>query len=136
MTSRNQNRPPQNHSNVSHLSNSYFYFIDCWFDQWIERMWLISYDFWIKVGSEEIERQRVSSRAKARAPLTAMVNNATASSVEGTDSTAIEFTKDDIEALLNEKMKKGTPFDNKVSLILLIFFRAHLDWLIWICLLS
>jgi len=69
----------------------------------------------------------VSGRAKARVPLTAMVNNATASNVEGTDSTAIEFTKDDIEALLNEKMKKGTAFDNKVSLILLKFSRARLD---------
>ncbi|XP_024636850.1 kinesin-like protein KIN-14D isoform X2 [Medicago truncatula] len=80
MASRNQNRPPQNHSNV---------------------------------GSEDIERQRVSGRAKARAPLTAMVNNATAGNIEGIDSSMIEFTKDDIEALLNEKMKKGTPFDNK-----------------------
>lgn len=113
----------------------YFYFKDCWFNQWIERMWLFSYDFWKKVGSEDIERQRVSGRAKARAPLTAMVNNATAGNIEGIDSSMIEFTKDDIEALLNEKMKKGTPFDNKVSLILLNFSRARLDWLIWICLL-
>ncbi|XP_045826070.1 kinesin-like protein KIN-14C isoform X1 [Trifolium pratense] len=59
-----------------------------------------------KIGAEEMERQGVVGRA--RAPLSAVVNNA-----EGTDSNTIEFTKEDIEALLIEKMKKGIPYDNK-----------------------
>lgn len=55
---------------------------------------------------------------RARAPLSAMVNNTTSDS-DGTDLNNIEFTKEDIESLLNEKMKKGNPYNNKVSLILL-----------------
>jgi hypothetical protein len=66
-----------------------------------------------------MERQGVVGRA--RAPLSAVANNA-----EGTDSNTIGFTKEDIEALLIEKMKKGNPYDNKVSLILLNFLIIYL----------
>ncbi|KAL5054430.1 hypothetical protein RYX36_035112 [Vicia faba] len=58
-----------------------------------------------KTGSaEEVEAEKMG---RARAPLTAVVNNASTSNTEGTESNTIEFTKEDIEALLNEKMKKG-----------------------------
>lgn len=39
-------------------------------------------------------------------------------STEGSECSTAEFTKEDVEALLNEKMKKGNPYDNKVSIIL------------------
>ncbi|KAI5386310.1 kinesin-like protein KIN-14D isoform X1 [Lathyrus oleraceus] len=57
-----------------------------------------------KDSAEEIEADKMG---RTRAPLTAVVNNASTSNTDGTESNTIEFTKEDIEALLNEKMKRG-----------------------------
>lgn len=37
--------------------------------------------------------------------------------VEASECSTFEFTKEYVDGLLNEKMKKGNPYDNKVSLI-------------------
>ncbi|XP_004504898.1 kinesin-like protein KIN-14C isoform X2 [Cicer arietinum] len=96
MSSRNQNRPPHSNSNkkvgaeevVKDKRSS------------------------IEIEAEKLEKQGVAGRA--RAPLSAMVNNTTSDS-DGTDLNNIEFTKEDIESLLNEKMKKGNPYNNKIK---------------------
>lgn len=68
-----------------------------------------------------MERQGTAGRG--RLPLATMNKGPDAGaandvgSAEGSECSTVEFTKEDVEALLNEKMKKGTPFDNKVSLI-------------------
>ncbi|GAU46930.1 hypothetical protein TSUD_85300 [Trifolium subterraneum] len=90
MASRNQNKPPHNHSNKKIGAEEF----------------ATNRRLSIDVEAEKMERQGVSGRA--RAPLSTVVNNA-----EGTDSNTVEFTKEDIEALLIEKMKKGNPYDNK-----------------------
>ncbi|KAK7302157.1 hypothetical protein RJT34_13038 [Clitoria ternatea] len=91
MASRNQNRPPRSPSNR-------------------------------KVGAEENpldKRRRIGAErttGRGRAPFGAL-NNKTESNdvgrVEGSECSTVEFTKEEVEALLNEKMKKGAPFDNK-----------------------
>ncbi|XP_061336433.1 kinesin-like protein KIN-14C [Gastrolobium bilobum] len=85
MASRNQNRPPRSSSNK-------------------------------KVGAEEVlsDRGRRIGAGSARAPLSSVNNqsdDAVASDVA--ECSTVEFTKEDVETLLNEKMKKGNPYDNK-----------------------
>ncbi|KAK2437027.1 kinesin protein KIN-14N [Trifolium repens] len=91
MASRNQNKPPHSHSNNRKVDAEEF---------------ATNRRLSIDIEAEKMERQGVVGRA--RAPLSAVANNA-----EGTDSNTIGFTKEDIEALLIEKMKKGNPYDNK-----------------------
>ena len=81
-----------------------------------------------KGGAEEVpsvadKRRRIGTAGRARAPFGALNNKGEANaaneaaSAEGSECSTVEFTKEEVEALLNEKMKKGNPFDNKVTLI-------------------
>ncbi|KAJ1380052.1 P-loop containing nucleoside triphosphate hydrolase [Sesbania bispinosa] len=64
-----------------------------------------------RVGAEKMERQGVAGRT--RTPFSVVNNSNAATDAEGTECSTVEFTKEDVEALLNEKMKKGNPYDNK-----------------------
>ncbi|XP_027338935.1 kinesin-like protein KIN-14C [Abrus precatorius] len=93
MASRNQNRPPRSPSNKKGGAEE------------------LPSDKRRRIGAEKMERQ-----GRTRAPFGALSNKAEANEVagaEGSDFATVEFTKEDVEALLNEKMKKGNPFDNK-----------------------
>lgn len=71
-----------------------------------------------------MERQGVAGRA--RAPFS-VVNTASAvSEGDGVECSTVEFTKEDVDALLNEKMKKGNPYDNKVSFLLVYLIKYYL----------
>ncbi|RDY05311.1 Kinesin-like protein KIN-14C, partial [Mucuna pruriens] len=63
-----------------------------------------------RIGSEKMERP-----ARGRAPLVALTNNDVANA-EGSECSTVDFTKEDVEALLNEKTKKEIRFDNKKKL--------------------
>ncbi|KAI4296520.1 hypothetical protein L6164_036470 [Bauhinia variegata] len=71
-----------------------------------------------RIGAERMERQGTAGGGR---PPFAAVNNRpdanTASndvvSTEGSERSIVEFTKEDVDALLNEKMKKGNTFDSK-----------------------
>ncbi|KAE9597118.1 hypothetical protein Lal_00007325 [Lupinus albus] len=71
-----------------------------------------------RIGAEKME-QRGGAVGKVRAPLSSVKvrsdTNAGSEigSNEGMECSVVEFTKEDVEALLNEKRKKGDPFDNK-----------------------
>lgn len=72
-----------------------------------------------RIGFEKTDRQ-----GRARAPFGAVNNKTEANDVgsaEGSECSTIDFTKEEVEALLNERMKKGTPYDNKVWLVLNFF---------------
>ncbi|OIW10490.1 hypothetical protein TanjilG_00428 [Lupinus angustifolius] len=97
MASRNQNKPPHNKKGGATEE-------------------LLS-DKHRRIGPEKMERQLTNGRS--RAPLSSMKirsdSNAVSdvASTEGPECSVVEFTKDDVDALLNEKRKKGDPFDNK-----------------------
>ncbi|XP_057433023.1 kinesin-like protein KIN-14C [Lotus japonicus] len=95
MASRNQNRPPRSPSNKKGGGAEEL--------QSDKRRRII--------GTDKMERQ-----GRGRAPFGAVNNKAEASdagSVEGSECSTVDFTKEEVEALLNEKMKKGNPFDSK-----------------------
>ena len=83
----------------------------------------LTFDKRRRIGAEKMERQGATG-GRARAPFSAVNNrsdaNAAASDASGgaeaPECGTLEFTKEDVEALLNEKMKKGNPYDNKVFL--------------------
>lgn len=63
-------------------------------------------------------RQPFSSvNSRQDAPATA----ADANSVEGSESATVEFTKEEVEALLNEKLK-ASKFDHKVYILFSYLF--------------
>ncbi|XP_054796454.1 kinesin-like protein KIN-14C isoform X2 [Prosopis cineraria] len=93
MASRNQKRPPRSPPNTIPLARRR------------------------QVGAEWVGRQGTTGRS--RQPL-ALVNKGPGvnkaddvASAEGSECGFVEFTKEDVEALLTEKMKTGNPFDNK-----------------------
>ncbi|KAL1365005.1 kinesin-like protein KIN-14C isoform X2 [Arachis hypogaea] len=97
MASRNQNRPPRS---PSHKVGSEELFSD-------KRR---------RIGADKMERQGATG-GRIRTPFSS-VNNRTdtaseAGSAEPSECDTVEFTKEDVAALLNEKMKKGNPYDNK-----------------------
>jgi len=76
-------------------------------------------------GAEENKRRRIGGermvvQGRGRAPLGSLNNKsdandgAGAGAAEGSEPSIIEFTKEEVEALLTEKMKKGNPLDTKV----------------------
>ncbi|CAL0312004.1 unnamed protein product [Lupinus luteus] len=97
MASRNQNKPPHNKKGGATEE-------------------LVS-DKHRRIGPEKMERQGANGRS--RTPLSSMKirsdSNAMSDggSTEGSECSVVEFTKDDVDVLLNEKRKKGDPFDNK-----------------------
>ncbi|KAI4299239.1 hypothetical protein L6164_032716 [Bauhinia variegata] len=100
MASRNQNRPPRSPSNKKGAAEE-----------------VVMSDKRRRIGAERVERQGATGRGR---PPFAAVNNRpdvnTANEVvntEGSECSTVEFTKEDVDALLNEKMKKGNTFDNK-----------------------
>lgn len=77
-----------------------------------------------------MERQGVAGRG--RAPFS-VVNTASAvSEGDGVECSTVEFTKEDVDALLNEKMKKGNPYDNKVSFLLVYLIKYYLFFFLFI----
>ncbi|TKY71576.1 Kinesin-1 protein [Spatholobus suberectus] len=95
MASRVENKPPRSRSNQKGGAEEGFS------------------DKRQRIGAERMEQQ-----GRVRAPLVALRNKAAADAndvggVEGSECSAVEFTKDDVEALLNEKTKGNLRFDNK-----------------------
>ncbi|XP_061370111.1 kinesin-like protein KIN-14C [Gastrolobium bilobum] len=93
MASRNQNRPPRSPSNKKGGGEE------------------VPSDKRRRIGAEKMERQ-----GRARAPFATLNNKTDANDVGGAEVPecgTIDFTKEEVEALLNEKMKKGNPFDTK-----------------------
>lgn len=75
-------------------------------------------------GAEENKRRRIGGermvvQGRGRAPLGSLNNRSDANdgagggATEGSEPSIIEFTKEEVEALLTEKMKKGNPLDTK-----------------------
>ncbi|KAK7252230.1 hypothetical protein RIF29_36041 [Crotalaria pallida] len=104
MASRNQNKPPpRSPSNKKGGATD---------DLFVDKRG--------RIGAEKMERQGATS-GRARAPLSSLKfrsdSNASGSDVgnnQGPEcNSVIEFTKEDVEALLNEKRKKADLFDNK-----------------------
>ncbi|KAF7843080.1 kinesin-like protein KIN-14C [Senna tora] len=99
MASRNQNRPPPSPSNKKGLAEE------------------VPSDKRRRIGAERIQRQGTTGRGRLPFATVNKGPDANAAndvgSTEGTDCSTIEFTKEDVEALLNEKMKKGNPYDHK-----------------------
>ncbi|XLT87834.1 hypothetical protein HN873_009587 [Arachis hypogaea] len=98
MASRNQNRPPRSPSHKKVGSEELFS------------------DKRRRIGADKMERQGATG-GRIRTPFSS-VNNRTdtaseAGSAEPSECDTVEFTKEDVAALLNEKMKKGNPYDNK-----------------------
>ncbi|XP_028786543.1 kinesin-like protein KIN-14C [Neltuma alba] len=93
MASRNQNRPPRSPSNTAPSEKRR------------------------RVGAERMDRQGNTGRGRQpfasvnKGPEANRANDA--ANNEGSECSTVEFTKEDVEALLNEKIKKGNPFDNK-----------------------
>ncbi|XP_020233981.1 kinesin-like protein KIN-14C [Cajanus cajan] len=99
MASRNQNRPPRSPSSKKGGADDVF----------SDKRRRIG-------GTERMERQ-----GRGRAPLGALVaktdaNNDGGSADGAAECSAVEFTKEEAEALLNWKPKKGNPFDHKKKL--------------------
>ncbi|OIV93160.1 hypothetical protein TanjilG_20822 [Lupinus angustifolius] len=100
MASRNQNKPPRSPSNKKGGRTE---------ELFVDKRG--------RIGAEKMEQR--GAVGKARAPLSSMkVRSDTnagseVGSNEGMECSVVEFTKEDVEALLNEKRKKGDPFDNK-----------------------
>ncbi|MED6169497.1 Kinesin-like protein KIN-14C [Stylosanthes scabra] len=98
MASRNQNRPPRSPSHKKAGSEELFS------------------DKRRRIGADKMERQGATG-SRTRTPFSSVNNRTDAASDAGTaepsECGTIEFTKEDVEALLNEKMKKGNPYDNK-----------------------
>ncbi|XP_057420290.1 kinesin-like protein KIN-14C [Lotus japonicus] len=93
MASRNQNRPPRSPFNKKASTEE------------------LAVEKRQRFGADKMERQGVAGRG--RAPFS-VVNTASAvSEGDGVECSTVEFTKEDVDALLNEKMKKGNPYDNK-----------------------
>jgi len=71
------------------------------------------------IGAEKMERQGGAAAAgRARTPFSVVTNRSdvnTASDV----TEAVDFTKEEVEALLNEK-KKGNTYDNKVCFVMFL----------------
>ncbi|CAJ2648815.1 unnamed protein product [Trifolium pratense] len=96
MNSRNQNRPPRSPSNMQR-----------------------------KIGEEipsdkrrRIGGERMVAPGRARTPFGAIKNRSEAndggtSAAEGSEPSIVDFTKEEVEALLNERMKKETRLDTK-----------------------
>ncbi|KAK2447120.1 kinesin protein KIN-14N [Trifolium repens] len=98
MFSRNQNRPPRSPANMQR-----------------------------KIGEEipsdkrrRIGGERVVGQGRGRAPFGAINNKSEANdggtgtgAAEGSEPTIVDFTKEEVEALLNERMKKDTRLDTK-----------------------
>lgn len=100
MASRNQNRPPRSPFNT------------------------VPSEKRRRVGVERMDRQ--GNTGRGRQPFASVNKGPEANrandvvSTEGSECSIVEFTREDVEALLNEKFKKGNPFDSKVSFILSI----------------
>jgi hypothetical protein len=83
-----------------------------------------------KIGEEipsdkrrRIGGERMVGQGRARAPFGAINNKSEANdggtgtgAAEGSEPTIVDFTKEEVEALLNERMKKDTRLDTKVCL--------------------
>jgi len=71
------------------------------------------------LGADKMDRQQGGSRV--RTPFSVVTNTTatsdTADAAEG--AVVVDFTKDEVEALLNEK-KKGNTYDNKVFVMFFI----------------
>lgn len=127
MASRTENRPPRSLSNVSSVILVLFLFL-IFFLCTVEERRKKSHRFFFqkkggteeafsdkrrRIGTERMERQG----GRGRAPLGALKADANeAASVESSECSAVEFTKEEVEALLNEKTNtKENRYDNKVS---------------------
>ncbi|RDX74049.1 Kinesin-like protein KIN-14C, partial [Mucuna pruriens] len=98
MSSRNQNRPPRSPSNKKVAAEE------------------ASLDKRRRVGAEKMDRQPAALGGRVRTPFSTMTNRPdgnAASDANGAECVAVDFTKEDVEALLNEKIKKGNVYDKK-----------------------
>ena len=60
--------------------------------------------------------EQQGTTGSGRLPFASLNTNAP-NVVEASESSTVEFTKEYVEVLLNEKIKKGNPYDTKVSLM-------------------